>query len=238
MPADIEGLGQAVEPWQEFIAMFDRESLLWAFAAVSMAYIFWMDVRPWVEKWKARKAEVLKVHNWVRWDTSFPQTINGETYFLNVCYLIVFNDSKPGKTVRSVRVKAGVMNLHQCKDRDTGDIQVDLHTGETALFELGAVVSKRMFGFTTQRVVFSEVDAFEAEHNVSRGYLTFMQPDNSGISLTYPEIQNSANPLDIFLLRVSAEGHPFLDVKLLFDASDIFNDSKNLPRPIRTKHLL
>lgn len=51
LPKDIEDAGDAAEVWQRWLAMLDQNTALWAFSFVALAYIAWMDARPFLRSW-------------------------------------------------------------------------------------------------------------------------------------------------------------------------------------------
>ncbi|WP_375207736.1 hypothetical protein [Hyphococcus sp.] len=66
MPADIEGVNEAGEPYRRLADVFSQEQALWTFAVLTTLYIIWMDVRPWLyerfhfgprSKWMIRAEE-------------------------------------------------------------------------------------------------------------------------------------------------------------------------------------
>jgi hypothetical protein len=48
LPKDLADTNQAIEPWKRIISMVDQNTALWSFALFALAYIFWMDARPFV----------------------------------------------------------------------------------------------------------------------------------------------------------------------------------------------
>jgi hypothetical protein len=48
LPKDLADTNQAIEPWKRIISMVDQNTALWSFALFALAYIFWIDARPFV----------------------------------------------------------------------------------------------------------------------------------------------------------------------------------------------
>lgn len=54
IPADLFGLPEAYPPLTRVLAVLERFTILAAFTAVLVVYIFWMDARPFVRRWRAK----------------------------------------------------------------------------------------------------------------------------------------------------------------------------------------
>lgn len=63
LPKDLEDSPQAIQPWKRILSMVDQNTALWAFALCALAYIFWMDARPFISAYRNRhnSARVLEI---------------------------------------------------------------------------------------------------------------------------------------------------------------------------------
>lgn len=55
LPKDLQDVSEAAEPWRRVLAMVDQTTALWTFAIVAVAYIGWIDARPFYRAWKDKK---------------------------------------------------------------------------------------------------------------------------------------------------------------------------------------
>lgn len=55
LPKDVQDWQQAAAPWKRALSMVDQNTALWIFAIAALAYIIWIDIRPWVKALLQRK---------------------------------------------------------------------------------------------------------------------------------------------------------------------------------------
>lgn len=236
LPKDLSDAGEAVQPWRRIVAMFDQNTALWVFACAATAYIFFVEARPVVAKWRENRRRGLKVHAEISWSSGLGVDVDGVRYFPNVAHLVVYNDSAIGKTIDGVRVRSGLLDARECIDKVTGNKVVALHSGEYAEFELGKIVAKRMFGRITPSLLMSEDDTLDAQHNVSAGSMTLKADGAPHMVLTMPGTPKEyrrPNPLEALSVVVSAKDQPPIQVRLIADVDKLTSPDGSSGSPIQ-----
>jgi hypothetical protein len=141
LPVDTIGLDEASGPWRRVIAMIDQNTALWIFGMICLAYISWIEVRPFVKS-KLRKSHIRAVKIdavavRVRYD--------GEDFWENQFYLVIVNSQKDARTLSEVKAKIFSHFSEHATDFANGSPQINLHGGETARIFLGASVTESIF---------------------------------------------------------------------------------------------
>lgn len=84
LPVDVVDWETAAKPWEKVLAMFNQNTALWVFSLIALAYIFWIDIRPFVIKWKKAKLNPITISDkafWTHWlATKFDLGESGKTH--------------------------------------------------------------------------------------------------------------------------------------------------------------
>ncbi len=82
LPKDLSDWEQAADSWQRIFAMIDQNTALWAFSLCALAYIFWIDLRPYVKDRANSKRKLSKVEDrlvssgaYLTWDSLSHSTL-------------------------------------------------------------------------------------------------------------------------------------------------------------------
>lgn len=176
---DIRGLPAVYGLSWGWLAMIEREHISYIALALALAWLFWREVRPFVQGWwqKRQHSQIFTVPKDVHceahpvWSYSDQKNTG---FYENVFYLAVGNDLDTGKTLK--RAQARIFHFGPpalCRVKDSTSEDIDIRHGEWAYFEIGRLVSKEIIGLPYDRVVFEENKLEAYEHNIPRGYLSF-----------------------------------------------------------------
>jgi hypothetical protein len=236
VPSDISDAPSALSGWRKIFAMFDVTTALAIFSALAMAYIVFIDARPLITQWRARRRKGLKVLADISWSSGLGEEIGGVRYFPNIAHLVVVNDTDSGRTIEDVRVRSGMMDARECVERLTGSKVIALHSGEYGEFVLGKVIATRMFGRIDPTASMSADDLLEAEHNVSRGHRSIKLSDNFVMVLNWvgmPKENQLPNPLHSLAIVVSAKDTPPIPVRLVVDQGKLCSSDEAAGNPFQ-----
>lgn len=203
--------------------MADQHTALVVFSAFLVAYIVWIDARPFFTTWRDKRKTGLKVSPQIIWRSGFGEDFDGITCYPNIAALVVYNDSADGKTIFGVKVRGGSFEHFDLTDRLTQKTQVDIQSGEHAEFVIGSVVGLRLFGIPDSSIKMTESDMMDARHNVSKGHRT-LRTEKSGIVLLMNEPHSNApstRTLRIPNFRITARDIPPINVQLIMDVKSI-----------------
>jgi hypothetical protein len=92
----------------------------------------------------------------------------------NIFYLVVGNAIETGQTLR--RTQARIFHMGEpiiSRVKETGGSEIDIRHGELALFEIGKIVSPKMFGMFHGWVVYDPKAKQMYGHNIPLGHLSF-----------------------------------------------------------------
>jgi hypothetical protein len=223
LPADIFSSIEAVSGWRRVFAMADQNTALVIFSAFLVAYIVWIDARPFFIGWRDRRKTGLKVLPQISWRSGLGEEFDGTMYYTNVAALVVYNDSTDGQTIFGVKVRGGGLEVKDLTDRMTSKTQVDIQSGDHAEFVIGSVVALRMFGLPDSSIKMTEYDIIDAKNNVGQGHRT-LRTDSSGIVLLMSEPHVKApqtRTLTLPRFRVTARDVRPINVQLTMDLKAI-----------------
>jgi len=165
------------------------------------------------------------------------QEIDGVQYFSNVAHVVVYNNHDGGRTFDGVRLRSGTLETRECVDQLTGNKIVNLHSGEYAAFEIGTVVSNRMFGQMDLNMSMNEVDTFEAKHNTRLGHRSLRIGEKTSVVIYFghpPTEEMKPTLLSIFNMSVTAKDHPATRIKLMIDHNKLISDKPDAGNPFST----
>lgn len=158
---------------------FDREFLATSFLAMALAWIFWMDIRPFVKTWwkKSTRPSHFIVGNNIYCEA---RTISAEgkeeedTLYEHIYYLIVENGSESGQTLRRVQARIHFADPPiVCRIKDMADDAINLRHGEQGYFEIGRLVSKEIHGLMRGSTETEDRHMEIYIHNAKNGHLSF-----------------------------------------------------------------
>jgi hypothetical protein len=234
LASDVRDIPQALAGWRRMFAMIDQNTALWIFSISALVYIFWVDARPFIERWRGGSSSPISVANELVWKTTIFQ--DGEVSFCkNVCYLQVYNNSRKRRSARSVRVRTYTIGEPVSAATASGADEADMHYGEVVWFRLGYILSTKAFGFFVGDEGPSEEDLTAVKHGLGKTSFTFKRADKSGIGLHYLGASDdafSANPMSFFTARVSASDTPLIEVKFRLDRKTLEYDGPEIRSPI------
>lgn len=200
-----------------------------------------MDIRPFASRLRSGEKYSISVGDHIQW-TSKLFEIDGEKYVKNFAYLLVYNNSRTGKTAKNVRVrKYPVGAQHDAPTRD-GKVCADMHHGEQEWFLLGSLISRTSYGWFEFDEEISEEDRETTTKSVAFGSYAFMIARKSSIGLQYRGVKEEdllANPMSLVIVRVSAQDTPTLQVDLQFDRQKLErgDGETNFQSPIRVSEV-
>ena len=177
---DIKGLPAAYGLSWAWLAVIEREHIAYIALAIVLAWLFWIDVRPFAQNWWQKRGRsqyftvpgIFHCESRPLWSHERQKNTG---FYENVFYLVVGNNLDAGETLKRVQARifhVGPPTLCRIKDSESQDI--DIRHGEWAYFEIGRLVSKDMIGpFYPHRVVIDESKLKSYGHNIPRGFLSF-----------------------------------------------------------------
>lgn len=230
LASDIQDIPSAITGWRTAFTIIDQLTALWIFAVFALAYIIWIDARPIIEKWrKGEKTEISVLPNLV-WFAGKCGNFGGVKYYVNVCYLVVFNNGRSRKTATGVRVSTSLTGDATSQKTKTGYHEVALNHGERAFFKIGSVVSTNLFGSFDMELRPTEIDLAFAEHSAPIGRFPLSVEGTGAFEIS--ERFGSDGVIKFLRLHVSAKNLPSIDVSLRSVGSELERQDNVPPRPI------
>lgn len=204
--------------------MLDQNTALWLVATSCLAYIAWMDLRPFITKFRSNLAQGVSVGKIVVWGSQYFE-VDGESFVKNTAYIIIYNDNKSRKTAKNVRVRSYTIGDPIVAKTRLGEEQVNIHHGEQEWFEIGSLISKTPYGFVSQDCEITNTDKDRASMGVANGSYSFSIANKRGIAVSAgglnQEDYTDRNPLGFFVVRVSAENLPTLHLNFYCDVAKL-----------------
>jgi hypothetical protein len=105
----------------------------------------------------------------VKWDDA-----NDSKFYENIFYLVVGNGIETGQLLK--RSQARIFHTGEpvlSRVKETSGSEVDIRHGELALFEIGKIVSLKMFGEFHGLVTYDSSSKRQYNHNIPLGHLSF-----------------------------------------------------------------
>ena len=176
---DIRGLPETFGFQWGFPMWLDREVVAYVALGGTLAWIAWIDIRPFVKQWwdKRGRPSHFIVHNNVYCEArniSSEEKEEDDIFYEHIYYLSVGNGLETGQTLRRVQARIHfALPPVVCKIKDMTDDSIELRHGEWAYFEIGRLVSKEIFGVMSGRTKTKETFMKSYRHNVQSGHLSF-----------------------------------------------------------------
>ena len=180
MPADLWGLTATYPGLAKVAGQVDRFWILAAFAASAAAYIAWIDLRPFVIRWKSGRGHRISIHQKIECRSC---AVEGtDNLYQNAFYMWVGNEGKSGGTLRRVRATMFLLSDNRpLPISNFAETVRDVQHGEWIQFNLGSIVAgehQGSFNFPKAEYETARLDAFK--HNVKAGYHSFDLPVSAG----------------------------------------------------------
>lgn len=239
LASDLGDVPEAIEDWRRVFAVIDVNTALWIFSLTALAYIIWIDARPLYERWRKGDRLPVSVADTPAW-RSLAFEVEGESFYKNVCYILVFNNSRRKRTAHDVRVRTYTLGEPQAAVARNGGTSVDIHHGEVEWFEIGSIISKSSYGFVRSSLEISDQEKAASVINAKNGYYVFHVSDKQGIGLGHKAVSPENildNPLSFLMARVSAVDTPTIEIKFRLISDLLERDGAEILSPIEISEI-